>query len=51
MVKEMAAKQIINLKQLKKLLHQRMMENRPETEEKEIPDILEKRNGKKLEVT
>lgn len=39
-----AAKQIINLM---KRLHLRMMENRPETEEKEISGVLEKRNDKK----
>lgn len=48
MVKEVTAKQTINLI---KWLHLRMMENRPETEETEISGILEKRNGKKLEVT
>lgn len=40
MVKEMAAKEIINLI---KWLHLRMMENRPETQEKEISGILEKK--------
>lgn len=48
MVKEVTAKQTINLINW---LHLRIMENRPETEETEISGILEKRNGKKLEVT
>lgn len=49
MVKEMAAKEVINLINW---LHLRMMENRPETEEKEISGVLEeKKNGKKIEVT
>lgn len=40
MVKEMAAKEVINLINW---LHLRMMENRPETEEKEISGVLEKK--------